>query len=95
MFLEIVKAPHWAREPYYIRRRPDYSSNTPGRAANRLRFLEAAVSARGKPFGEMPPAAEAVAATAAPLVEVEPGPIAPMNEPLKKLLAVQPTGHTR
>ena len=48
MFLEIVKAPHWAREPYYVRRRPDYSSNTLARVEARLRLAEAAHAAYGE-----------------------------------------------
>jgi len=46
--VEIVRSPKWCKNPFYLRKKPDYSSNTPARKANRARFTRAAAEARGK-----------------------------------------------
>ena len=84
MILELVKAPHWSRYDFYFRRKPDYSTNTPARAAARLRFTEAAISQRGAEMTEeLPPAAMAVSRIRQekPIADTR---IAPLNIKIEK-----------
>ena len=45
---EVVRAPYWAKKEYYFRKKPDNSSNSPGRIKNRLKFSEAAHNSYGQ-----------------------------------------------
>ena len=46
---ELIRNPYWSKDPdgFYIRKRSDYSSNTPARIEHRLKFGEASYRSFG------------------------------------------------
>jgi len=61
---ELVKAPHWSKYDYYLRKRRDRRIPTRNELMARLRFAEAAMRSYGKKkTGPLPPAAESVKET--------------------------------